>query len=295
MKLTASDLKELGHIAETAATEAGKLISEYAQKSFLTQSKKGGSSYASQVFTEVDLLSQELILKSLMPTIKKYDLGILTEESEDDNSRFGKDYFWCIDPLDGTLPFIEKTDGYSVSIALVSKAGVPYIGVIYNPVKHDIYSSIKGQGAYKNKDKWESEGFDTPSNSSITLVCDRSFLKHKLYKQSIDKINLISQELGYKAVKIISHGGAAMNAIWVLENAPACYLKFPKPEKGGGSIWDYAATACLFNELKCPVSNFFGNALNLNNSESCFMNKEGILFASDKQLANTIRRRFETL
>ena len=54
---------------------------------------------------------------------QKYDFGILTEETPDNGSRLVKDYFWCVDPLDGTLPFTEGTPGYSVSIALVSKSG----------------------------------------------------------------------------------------------------------------------------------------------------------------------------
>ena len=50
-----------------------------------------------------------------------YDLALLTEESEDDRSCFEKDYFWCIDPLDGTLPFTRNEAGYSVSIGLVAE------------------------------------------------------------------------------------------------------------------------------------------------------------------------------
>lgn len=38
----------------------------------------------------------------------------------------------------------------------------------------------------------------------------------------------------YDGLKIIQQGGAAMNACWVLEQEPACYFKFPKPEAGGG-------------------------------------------------------------
>lgn len=290
MKLTEFDLKKLRHIAETAATEAGKLISAYAKKKFSTQNKKGGDSYASQVFTEVDLLSQKLILEQLSSSIKTYDLGLLTEESEDNNSRFEKDYFWCIDPLDGTLPFIEKSDGYSVSIALVSQKGIPLIGVIYDPCKQNLYSAIIDQGARKNNQVWTPINTSSIDKCSLTLVCDRSFLKLNNYSKTIENLKSISLEMGYKDLKTIKHGGAAMNAIWVLENTPACYFKYPKKADGGGSIWDYAASACIFNEVNAHASDSKGNAINLNRANSTFMNKDGILYASNKELANRVQK-----
>jgi fructose-1,6-bisphosphatase/inositol monophosphatase family enzyme len=65
--------------------------------------------------------AQAAVLEVLAPTFKAYDLGLLTEELADDGSRFEKDYFWSIDPLDGTLPFTQGKPGYAVSIALVRR------------------------------------------------------------------------------------------------------------------------------------------------------------------------------
>ena len=50
-------------------------------------------------------------------SLRDYALALLTEESADDGSQFCQDYFWCIDPLDGTLPFIRGLPGYAVSIS----------------------------------------------------------------------------------------------------------------------------------------------------------------------------------
>jgi myo-inositol-1(or 4)-monophosphatase len=111
--------------------------------------KNGGASLAAQVVTEVDHLSQDIILKTLHPSCLIYDLALLSEESPDDNQRLQKDYFWCIDPLDGTLPFIESVPGYSVSIALVSREGQSMLGVVYDPVTQTLYHAIQGQGLGK--------------------------------------------------------------------------------------------------------------------------------------------------
>jgi len=71
-----------------------------------------------------------------------------------------------------------------------------------------------------------------------------------------------------------------MNAILVLENGPACMLKYPKHQNGGGSIWDYAATACIYNELQLPATNFEGGRLDLNKEEGTFMNHEGVFYSN---------------
>ena len=122
MELSESDLFELAKTAIHAATTAGKLIKSSQGKELARQHKAGGSSKAAQIVTEVDFESQKIILEVLEPSSKEFGLALLTEESVDDKSRLEKDFFWCIDPLDGTLPFTESVPGYSVSIALVSKA-----------------------------------------------------------------------------------------------------------------------------------------------------------------------------
>jgi len=57
-------------------------------------------------------------------------------------------------------------------------------------------------------------------------------------------------------------------------------LKFPKKERGGGSIWDYAATACIYQELGLPSTNFKGERLDLNKKNGTFMNQEGVYFSN---------------
>ena len=281
MKLNSHQLEELCHIAIEAAKKAGQLIADRSREQLTVNTKTGGDSLASQVFTEVDLACDKLILEHLSPSCEKYDLAMLSEETTDDRSRFVKDYFWCIDPLDGTLPFIEQTDGYSVSIALVDKAGNPQIGVIYNPVDSTLYHAIKGAGAYKNNQKWQVP----KPKQHLTLVCDRSFLSESIYKEILNKLNAFSKD----KLEIISHGGAAMNAMWVLENYQALYFKFPKKQEGGGSLWDYAASACIYNEISACAQSYDGDKLDLNRLESTFMNHKGILYASDSTMADAIR------
>jgi len=284
MTLTNSQLLDLSQLAIKAATKAGKHVALRRNENFSINKKEGGSSLASQVFTEVDLASQNIILDILEPSLDKYDLALLSEETSDNKSRFEKDFFWCIDPLDGTLPFIEQTDGYSISIALVSKGGDAIIGVIYNPEDSTLYHAIIGEGAFKNRQKWHLP----EAANTITLVCDRSLIKHDKYNKLVNTLSRLSKS----KIKCINHGGATMNAMWVLENHPAVYIKFPKKEAGGGSLWDYAASACIFNEMGALATDYNLQKLELNRIDSSFMNHKGICYASDKNLAQRLNHLF---
>jgi myo-inositol-1(or 4)-monophosphatase len=285
MILTQLNLLELADVAKKATLKAGGYIASRSDETVVAQTKEGGSTLASQVFTEVDIQSEKIILEVLSPTCKKYDLGMLAEESPDASSRLVKDYFWCVDPLDGTLPFIEGVAGYAISIALVSHSGEPVVGVVYDPLKGDLYSAVKGDGVMVN---------DIPFSQSkaegqrLTFITDRSFIKHKQIYQIKTALEQYCKSKGYSGIDIISNGGAAMNACWVLQKSPACYFKFPKKEDGGGSLWDYAATACILEEANFFVSNIFGESLDLNRNDSTFMNHEGILYATELDLRSFI-------
>jgi len=272
------DLLLLNKIAIGAARAAGEIIRAYMDEEIEVENKDGGDSYASQVVTKVDKECEEAILAQLRPSCKQFDIALLSEETEDDGSRFVKDYFWCVDPMDGTLAFINKRPGFSVSIALVSKDGIPQIGVVYDPSTDKMYHAVNGQGAFKNNVPWRINH----SNTYLSYFTDRPLEEIPQSKEiefalsdSVEKYNLN----GYKEV---SGAGAVLNAISVVENGPACMIKAPKKEKGGGSLWDYAATACIYMELGLTATNFMGSTLNLNRKESTYMNHAGIFYANIK-------------
>lgn len=288
MRLSRDELFLLSQCAVAAAYQAGLLIARHSKRSVAVQNKQSGTSRAAQVVTEVDHLSQEIILQSLSPTCAIFDLALMSEERPDDRQRLDKPYFWCIDPLDGTLPFIESVPGYSVSIALVSRDGTPVIGVIYDPVEQTLYRAIKGGGAFRNGQAIERGKSATSAGQSVIFVTDKSFAQDPYYGAALDELDAVAQNLGYAGSSLMLQGGAAMNACLVLEKAPACYFKFPKPQQGGGSVWDYAATACLFDEIGLPAGDIHLRPFDLNPSESTFMNHCGVLYASDTVLAERI-------
>jgi fructose-1,6-bisphosphatase/inositol monophosphatase family enzyme len=283
MKLSHNDLKDLMEIALQASEKAAHYIQNAMHGSWSIQTKESELSHAAQIFTEVDQNAQDIICTELQPTFEKYDLGVLTEESPDDKSRLVKDYFWCVDPLDGSLAFTEKQPGYAISIALVNKAGTPTLAVVANPTTGDVYHAIKGQGLFKNNALFENK----PSSSKFTWVCDPNFEHHPEYDKFLTKMQIYACKNNWE-LQIINIGGAVLNAIWVMEQIPAVYFKLPKSQVGGGSIWDFAATACFFVEAGFINTNFNDNPLELNNSQSTYMHSQGVFFSSDIANSNLI-------
>ncbi len=284
MKLSTSHLNELADVAISAAVEAGQMIAR--SRPLEVEHKAGGGSLASQVVTEIDRRSEDIILDHITPTLERFGLGLLTEEKDDDGGRHMADYFWCIDPLDGTLPFIEGSLGYAVSIALVRRDGVPWIGVIYDPVEAKLLHAIRGVGAFQDRRSWQTE--PRPGGEVLSVFADRSFGASDDHDAVLDALDRIASDMGRTGVQLHTTGGAVMNAWNVLAHPPACYFKVPGPS-GGGSLWDFAATACLFNEIGAVATDMHGRSLDLNRADSTFMNHRGVLFASEEGLALRIR------
>tara|TARA_R110000868_G_scaffold304437_14_gene565186 strand:- start:28853 stop:29683 length:831 start_codon:yes stop_codon:yes gene_type:complete len=270
------DLLKLTEIAIKAAKDAGQHIKKYMDEDVAFEKKEGGTNYASQVVTKVDKECEDIILSNLLPSCEKYDLALLTEETEDDKSRFEKDFFWCIDPIDGTLNFINKEPGFSVSIAMIAKDGTPQIGVVYDPTTDNLYHAAKGNGVFKNGSPWDLHN----ENNYLTYVTDKKLKDTPRLPEMKELIQKHVEELGLQGFEELSGGASVMNAIRVLENGPACMIKFPKKETGGGSIWDFASTACIFQELGLFATNFDGGKLDLNRPDSTFMHHQGIFYSN---------------
>ncbi|MDW3191531.1 MAG: inositol monophosphatase family protein [Cytophagales bacterium] len=277
MNLNQSQLFKLQQTANHAATHAGHYIQSQLDQTHEVQGKSGGDSLASQVVTEVDLRAQEIILSLLNPSIQKFDLGLLTEETIDDLSRLNKDYFWCVDPLDGTLPFTERQPGFAVSIALIAKSGDPVVGVVYLPNEAKCYSTIKGEGVVLN-DKPFSRA-TLRDDQKLHWYMDRSFMSTNFFDEVKSKMHAWAKEQQLD-LEMYSTNGAVANAIGVMTSKNGYYFKFPKKTNGGGSIWDYAATRLLFEELNLQVSNANRKQLHLNDPETTFMNRQGVVYAT---------------
>jgi len=95
--------------------------------------------------TYVDKLSEEKIIGNILKSFPEH--AILGEESGELLTR--SEYRWIIDPLDGTTNFIHGVPTFAVSIAL-QKNNELILGVVYDPLRDELFHAEKGQGSYLN-------------------------------------------------------------------------------------------------------------------------------------------------
>src|SRR5262245_42544175 len=130
--------------AVKAARRAGTIINRGARDlDLLTVTAKGPKDFVS----EIDHAAEAAIVETLMSAYP--DHAILAEEGTNKGQNAQADYVWIIDPLDGTTNFLHGFPQYCVSIALAHK-GVVQQGVIYDPVRNDLFTATRGRGAFLN-------------------------------------------------------------------------------------------------------------------------------------------------
>jgi myo-inositol-1(or 4)-monophosphatase len=130
--------------AVKAARRAGNIINRGARDlDLLTVTAKGPKDFVS----EVDREAERVIVETLHATYP--DHAILAEEGTGRDKNLAAEHMWIIDPLDGTTNFLHGFPQYCVSIALSHK-GVVTQGVIFDPVRNDLFTATRGRGAFLN-------------------------------------------------------------------------------------------------------------------------------------------------
>lgn len=128
------------HTAITAARAAGKIIVER----YLERYQVTPKGYR-DVVTEVDLAAEQAILEIICERYPAH--AIVSEEA---GGRLAQDgYVWVVDPLDGTTNFSRQVPICAVSIGLL-KDGEPLLGVVYDPVRDQMFVAERGKGAMLN-------------------------------------------------------------------------------------------------------------------------------------------------
>jgi len=131
-------------IAVKAARRAGNVINRGARDiDLLTITSKGPKDFVS----EVDREAERMIVETLLGSYP--DHAILAEEGTAKGDNADAENVWIIDPLDGTTNFLHGFPQYCVSIALAQR-GVVTQGVIYDPVRNDLFTATRGRGAFLN-------------------------------------------------------------------------------------------------------------------------------------------------
>ena len=135
------NLKELLKTAINASIEGGHAILEVYSSDFKVEKKEDESP-----LTLADKNCNKVIEKFLIRT----KIPILSEEGAKIaySERKTWEHFWLVDPLDGTKEFVKRNGEFTVNIAMIHN-GCPIMGVIYVPVKEEVYFAMEGLGSFK--------------------------------------------------------------------------------------------------------------------------------------------------
>lgn len=142
MHLTSSELQIVLEIATEAALAAGAILRGYLGLEEISEKGRSGD-----LVTAADLASEAMILDILQRHFPNH--AILAEES----GKLGNvesDYLWVIDPLDGTTNYAHQYPFFAASIGLLV-AGVPQVGVIFDPFHNELFRAAIGLGATCNR------------------------------------------------------------------------------------------------------------------------------------------------
>lgn len=234
-------------LAEKAARNAGKYIlanlGKVRQISF--------KSVQSNLVTEVDHKSEEIIIETLQKDFPDFD--ILAEESGSTSTK-NSEFMWVIDPLDGTTNFAHGLPIFSISIGLI-KGNEVIAGVVYDPTRDQMFLAEKGKGAFLNGKKLSVS--KTKDIKKALLVTgfpynieenpDRCFERFIIMTRNSRAV----RRLGSAALDFAYVAAGIFDGFWEVKLNP----------------WDIAAGLLLVREAGGKVTNFIGEESDIFNPQ----------------------------
>jgi len=210
--------------------------------------------------TDVDLASENLIREAISTYYPRHE--ILAEEGG--LSESGSEYRWIVDPLDGTTNYAHGYPIFCVSIALECN-GVVVIGVVYDPMRDELFSAERGAGA-------------TLNNRAIHVSTTPELMQGLLstgfpYDIKTSKLTNLDHWANFamNAQALRRDGAAALDLCYV-----ACG-RFDGFWELNLSPWDTAAGALIVEEAGGRLTNFTGG--NFSNYEPQIVASNGLIHA----------------
>ena len=218
------DLEKLILLVKKAAKE--ELLKDFGHSEF--EYKDDGS-----VVTPADIAMQDRLEKELKQHWPSYDiLGEEMTEAEQLAVINRSNTYWCIDPLDGTSNYAVGLPFFAVSIALIVD-NQQQLGLIYDPVRDEMFTAIKGEGAYLNGEPMDASRMKFTEHKPVVAEIDLKRLPTSL------AVKLVSESIFASQRNI---GSSAIDWCWMAAGRFDIYLH------GGQKLWDYAAGSLIFKE-----------------------------------------------
>ena len=239
--------------ASQIAREAGALLREYYRRG-VTAEYKGDV----DLVTEADRASEKLIVERLHAVFPEH--GVYGEEGT--RSRIDSEYRWYIDPLDGTTNFAHGFPVFCISMGLERRAdslapdedGEIVAGVIYDPLRDELFAAEKGKGAYLNGTRIHVSKTAELAEALIAT----GFPSRKRH----DNPNIhFYHEFTLRSHGVRRAGAAAIDLAYTACGRVDAYWEFNL------NPWDTSAGALLVTEAGGTMTGFDGGAFKLDSRE----------------------------
>jgi myo-inositol-1(or 4)-monophosphatase len=194
--------------------------------------------------TVADLASERAIVDAVRARFP--DHRVLSEEAGW-SDRAGTGPTWIVDPLDGTTNFVHGIPQFAVSIGVVVDGRIDY-GVIFDPVKSDLFTAARGRGAAWNGARCRVSGCRGLEGS--LLATGFPFKAHRLLDPYLD----IFRDVFLRCKAIRRPGAAALDLAYTAAGLFDGFFEFQL------SAWDTAAGAILVEEAGGVITDMDGGA-----------------------------------
>ena len=250
------------NVMEGAARKAARrLVRDFGEVEQLQVSQKGPGNFV----TEADLRTEEILYKELLKA--RPDFGFLTEENGVRNAE-GCSERWIIDPIDGTNNFLHGIPHFSISIA-AEREGQLIAGVIYEPIRDELFWAEKNVGAFLNRRRIRVSGRSVLGDALIATGIP--FSDRPGQKSFIPMLKTVMA----KTSGVRRLGSAALDLAYVAAGRYEGYWEV------GLSPWDVAAGIIVVREAGGMVSEV--------NGQGDMLHGKSIL-ATNQHLYDPIRR-----
>lgn len=230
------------NIAIRAARKAGNIIAKGYEQApdEIDVAQKGKNDYV----TAIDKAAEAVIIETIR---KSYpDHAVIGEESgisEGENSNV----HWVIDPLDGTTNFVKRFPHFSVSIA-VRENGRTTVGVVYDPIRNELFTAVRGEGAKLNEFRLRINTERRDLNGAI-LATGFPFKVPKHCRTHLAMLEVLMRK---GTADFRRTGSAALDLAYVAANRVDGFFEI------GLKPWDCAAGELIAREAGAIVTNFVG-------------------------------------
>lgn len=207
--------------------------------------------------SHVDKTAEKMLVEGLRAILP--EAGFIAEEGTGKANEIG--FNWVVDPLDGTLNFLHGIPVYSISVALAKNNDL-IAGFVYEINRDEMFTAIKGEGAYCNRKKISHSAVDRMSDSLFATG-----LPFRDYRFVDPYIGLL-KDVMFSTRGIRRLGSAAVDLCYTAAGRFEGYFEYAlKP-------WDIAAGIVIAREAGCIVTDFAGKEDNWSGSNILAVNPQ---------------------